>query len=130
MICQAGAVDSDAELRAMISLKNRINDNQWDSYLLGGAFPEKSKRSGVTYIFRKGLPTLAIKCQPQLEGGEKHIFLAALCSHPLGWYQGTHVGCYPPSDEVLANLLSVRADEHKFWARANQHSLNDPLSGI
>ena len=130
MICQAGAVDSDTELKAMVALKQRINDNQWDAYILGGGFPETSKRSGVTYILRKGLPTIAIRCMPQEGGGEKRHFLAALCSHPLGWYSGTHVGCYPPSDEVLANLLSIRADEHSFWRKSNQHGLTDPLAGI
>src|SRR5208282_159554 len=28
MVCQAGAVDSDTELKAMITLKGKINDNQ------------------------------------------------------------------------------------------------------
>jgi len=129
MVCQAGAVDPMAEIRAMGALSKRVNRNQFDSYLLAGAFPETSKKSGVTYIFRKGLPTLAMRME-KVEGGEKRHFLAALCSHPLAWFEGTHVGAYPPSDEVLANLLAVRADEAKFWAKSVQHSLDDPLSGI
>lgn len=130
MICQAGAVDSDTEIKAMISLKARINENQWDSYLLSGGFPETSARSKVTYILRKGLPTIAIRCRPKPEGGEERIFLAALCSHPLGWFEGTHVGAYPPTDEVIANLLAIRGDEHTLWKKSNQHGLNDPLAGI
>ncbi len=130
MVCQAGAVDSDAELKAMITLKGKINDNQWDSYILSGGFPETSKRSGVTYILRKGLPTIAIKCKPRHEGGEERHFLAALCNHPLGYFEGTHAGAYPPTDEVIANLLAIRADEHNLWRKSNQHGLNDPMAGI
>lgn len=130
MVCQAGAVDSDAELKAMITLKGKINDNQWDSYLLAGGFPETSKRSGVTYLLRKGLPTLAIRCVPKPEGGEERRFLAALCNHPLGYFEGTHAGAYPPTDEVIANLLSIRADEHALWKRSNQHGINDIQAGI
>ncbi len=130
LLCQAGAVDSDAELKAMIALKGRINDNQWAAYILGNAFPETSKRSGVTYIFRKGLPTIAMRCRPNPEGGEDRIFLAALCSHTLGWYEGTHVGCCPPSDDVLAHLLLMRSDEHDFWRKSNQHGLNEVQAAI
>lgn len=129
VLCQAGAVDSDTELRAMCALRTRVNDNQWDAYILAGAFPETSKRSGVTYLLRKGLPTLALRMKP-VPGGEKRHFLAALCSHPLAYFEGTHVGCYPPTDEVVANLLAIRADEHAFWKRANQHTLDDPLGGV
>lgn len=131
LLCQAGAVDWDAELRAMESLFKRINENQRDCYMLGSAFPETSKRSGVTYIFRKGLPTIAMKCTKLPDGsGEKRKFLAALCMHPLGWFAGTHVGCCPPSDEVLAHLLLMRGDEHDFWRRSNQHPIDDPLAAI
>jgi hypothetical protein len=130
-LCQAGAVDSDSELKAMMTLKGKINDCQWDSYILAGCFPETSLRSHVTYILRKGLPTIAMRCRPNPDGpGEIRSFLAALCSHPLGYFEGTHAGAYPPSDEVIATLLSIRADEAKMWAKSNQHSLNDPLAGI
>jgi hypothetical protein len=129
MMCAAGAVSLEAELRAMCSLFQRINGNQRECYILTGAFPETSDRSHVTYILRKGLPTIALRCE-KVEGGEKRHFLAALCSHPLAWYSGTHIGAYPPSDEVLANLLSIRADEHAFWKRAGQHKLGDPEAGI
>ena len=130
LLCQAGAVDADAELMAMVALLKRLTRNQRESYILGGAFPETSTKSGVTYIFRKGRPTLAMKMERLPEGGEKRRFLAALCSHPLAWYEDTWVGAYPPSDEVLANLLAVRADEHAFWKRSVQHTLDDPRAGI
>lgn len=130
LLCQSGTVSMEAEFNAMVSLFKRLNENQRESYMLSGAFPETSKRSGVTYILRKGRPTLAIRCTKLPEGGERRNFLAALCSHPLGWYEGTWAGVCPPSDEVLGNLLAIRADEHKFWARSIQHSIEDPLAGI
>ena len=129
MLCQAGAVDAAAEVTALGALAKRVNKSQFDGYLLAGAFPETSKRSGVTYILRKGRPTLAMKME-KVPGGEKRHFLAALCTHPLGWFEDTWVGAYPPTDEVVANLLAIRADEHAFWKRAVQHSLDDPLAGI
>lgn len=130
MLCQSGTVDAETEIIAMGALFRRINENQRDSYILSGCFPETSRRSGVSYILRKGRPTLAIKCEPQPQGGEKRVFLAALCTHPLAWFEGTFAGAYPPSDEVLANLLQIRADEHGFWKKSNQHGIDDPLSGI
>lgn len=132
LLCQAGACDSNAELKAMVALKSRINDNQWDAYILGNAFPETSKRSGVTYIFRKGRPTIAMKCRPRTGGlpGETRHFLAALCMHPLAWYSGTHTGSYPPSDEVIAHLMMMRADEHRYWRECNQHPLTAVEAGI
>jgi len=130
MMCGAGAVDAEAEFRAMISLFKRINQNQRDAYMITGAFPESSPKSGVTYILRKGLPTIAIKCTPRPEGGENQKFLAALCIHPLGWYHGTHVGVCPPSDEVLGVLLQIRADEHGLWKRAHHLPIDDPMAGI
>jgi hypothetical protein len=129
MICQAGAVKPVAEWKAMGALLRRLNEVQHDSYILAGAFLEKSKRSGVMYCLRKGLPTLALKPEKKADKVYFH-FLAALCSHCLGWYQGTHVGVYPPSDQVLADLLAIRADEHDFWKRAQQHTLDDPMSAI
>ena len=129
LMCGVGAVDSQAEFYAMISLFKRLNDNQRDAYTIMGAFPETSKRSGVTYILRKGLPTIAMKCRP-CEGGETRHFLAALCIHPLGWYHGTHVGVCPPSDEVLGVLLQIRADEHGLWKRAHHLTIDDPMAAI
>lgn len=130
ILCGAGAVDADAEITAMASLFRRINSNQREAYLLVGAFPETSKRSGISYILRKGKPTIAMRCTPVPEGGERRHFLAALCHHCLGYYSGTHVGVCPPSDEVLSTLLLIRGDEHALWKRSEQHGINDPLAGI
>jgi hypothetical protein len=117
-----------AEFKAMESLKTRISESQFDSYVLSGIFPERSKRSDIWYFFRKGYPTLAVSFHGKFEGVGK--VLAALCLHPLGYYAGTHVGLMCPTDEVIAHLLMMRADEHKFWAKSGQWSASDTRSGI
>lgn len=119
-------MSAKAELAAMECLKEKLNVCQWDSYVLNGAFPERSARSDLHYIFRKGYPTLAVSYHNS-PGGR---VLAALCLHPIGYYAGTHCGSMTPSDEVIAHLLLMRADEHKFWARSGQWSAIDSRSGI
>lgn len=116
---------ADAELRAMESLKGRVNKTQWGTYVLNGVFGEKSKRSGVHYLFRKGRPTLAIRAD---DDGSR--ILAALCVHPHGFYAGSHVGLMVPTDEVIAHLLMMRADERRYWAKCGQWPAHDPRSGL
>ncbi len=92
--------------------------------MLSGSFVERG-RSDVLYGFRKGLPTLAISM-----GKEECRPLAALCLHPLGYYEGTHAGVLAPTDDVISALLMMRADEKFLWRKANQISPLDPLSGL
>jgi hypothetical protein len=119
---------AEAELKAMESLKTRVSEGQYTSYVLGGIFPEQSKRSGVIYFFRKGLPTLAVSFHGQNKDTGK--VLAALCLHPMGYYAGTHVGLMTPTDEVIAHLLMMRSDERRYWAKSGQWSAIDSRSGI
>jgi hypothetical protein len=117
-----GGVSAEAEISAQAYLLKRLNDQQQRSYVLGGSFVEESKRSGVAYLLRKGLPTLAF-------GKDNHL-LCALCLHPFGAYVQSYVGIMPPSDEVLAHVLLIRADEHRFWKKSGQHAAWDPRSGV
>lgn len=117
---------AEAELKAMDCLKQKLTHNQWTSYVLNGSFPEESKKSGLHYIFRKGLPTLVLS----YHGTSGGRVIAALCMHPFGYYAGTHVGSMVPSDEVIAHLLMMRADEHKYWGKSGQWEASDPRSGI
>lgn len=123
---------AEAELKAMDSLEDKLSHPQWTSYVLTGSFPERSKKSDLHYLFRKGLPTLVLSYHGtkggQIDTGGRII--AALCLHPFGYYAGTHVGSMTPSDEVIAHLLLMRADEHKFWAKSGQWEAIDPRSGI
>lgn len=130
MAVRAGALDWETEITAMRSLQQKITDGQWGSYVLSGMFPEKSERSGVTYILRKGLPTIAITERKLADGRVRRHFLAALCLHPLAYYTNTWAGSQPPSDEVMAHLLLIRADEHTFWKKAGQHPITDPRAAI
>jgi hypothetical protein len=119
---------AEAELRAQESLKARISRSQYDAYVVSGMFPEHSPRSGLFYYFRKGYPTLAVSFHGSY--AENGKVLAALCLHPMGYYAGSHVGLMTPTDEVIAHLVMMRADERKFWAKSGQWSASDSRSGI
>ena len=97
----------------------------FESYCLTGHFAEVSKRSQVTYLFRKGRPTIAIRQDE--EGGYP---LCALCLHPIGYYGDTWAGVMCPTDEVIAHLLMMRGSEAKYWANANQHPVDHPAAGV
>lgn len=122
-----GAVLPRSEARAMVNLADRLTEPQADSYVLNECFLETSPRSHVHYLFRKGKPTIAMGKSKET-GNIK--FLAALCLHPLAYYEDTFCGSMAPSDDVLAHLLLMRADEHRFWKESNQHPLWDPRSGV
>jgi hypothetical protein len=117
-----------AELRAMRSLRKRINERQYESYVLNGCFPEISDRSGVHYVFRKGYPTLAVSYHGKKNSAGR--VLAALCLHPQGYYEGTFCGLMNPTDEVIAALVMMRADERRYWAKSGQWSASDLRSGL
>jgi len=109
-----------SEIRALRKLKRHINHMQFHAYFMTGAFPAISERSKVGYLFRRLRPTIAFALR------ETHSrFLAALCSHPIGFYSGTHAGALCPTDDVLAQYLLMVADEHYFWRISNQHPWED-----
>jgi hypothetical protein len=118
-----------AEMKALASLEKRISPAQFNSYVLSGILPERSKRSDIWYFFRKGYPTLAVSFHGKQYGDQGKV-LCALCLHPMGYYSGTHVGLMTPTDEVIAHLLMMRADERKFWAKSGQWNAEDTRSGI
>lgn len=115
----------DAELKAQLKLQELLSEHLFRSYLMTGTFIETSKRSGVTYVFRRGRPTIALRATDE---GSK--LLCSLCLHPIGYYQNTFCGAMVPTDEVIAHLLLMRGDEVLFWRRANQHPLIYPSSGL
>lgn len=130
MCVRAGAMDWETEITAMRSLQEKITDSQWASYILSGMFPEKSERSGVTYILRKGLPTIAMTEKPRPDGKMQRHFLCSLCLHPMAYFVDTWAGSQPPSDEVMAHLMLIRCDEHFFWKRSGQHPIHDPRAAV
>lgn len=116
-------ISTESEEKALLLLKDKISASQYRCYLLNGAFPERSKRSpGVFYFFRKGLPVIAVSFNKNKTGK----ILCCLCIHPYGYYEYTTAGVMCPTDEVIAQLLLMRANEHKFWAKAGQWGVTDP----
>jgi hypothetical protein len=120
-----------AEMRALESLKQRIGEARWEMYVLSGAFGERSPKSDLHYIFRKGLPTIAYTFHSGYGGDcSKGKVLACLCLHPLGYYSGSHIGLMVPTDEVICHLLMMRGDEFGYWKSCGQWSASDSRSGI
>jgi hypothetical protein len=126
-VASSPAWSIEAETMAMEKLRSHLTEHRFRQYVLCGQFLETSKRSGVTYLFRKLRPTLAMKTP--VDGGNMKI-LAALCMHPIAYYGGSFAGCMVPTDDVVAHLLLMRADEKHLWRKANQHSIWDAESGV
>jgi hypothetical protein len=124
------AWDMEAEEMAMEKLHELINDRMYDMYRMTGAFMEQSERSRVTYLFRRSRPTLALSATDLSAEDKPMACLAALCMHPIGYYERTWAGVMCPTDDVIAHLLLMRGDERKFWAQSNQHSLHMVEAGI
>jgi hypothetical protein len=124
---QAAAVwPVEAEQKSQRRLATLIPADMFDLYLLTGHFAETSKRSHLTYLFRRGRPTIVYR-----EIEEESIYpLCALCLHPIGYYADSWAGVMCPTDEVIAHLLMMRGSEEKFWANANQHPLDHPAAGL
>lgn len=116
----------EAELNAMVTLKGLVRKHNYHQYVMTGTFVELSKRSGLFYVFRRCRPTLV--ASPRFGQHVKPI--AALCLHPIGFYERSFAGCMVPTDDVIAHLLMMRGDERLFWAKANHHPLDEPTSGL
>jgi hypothetical protein len=122
----AAAWPIEAERKAQLKLATLIPEDQFELFSLTGQFAEDSKRSQLTYLFRRGRPTIVLH-QSEEEGSRP---LCALCLHPIGYYGNTWAGVMCPTDEVIAHLLMMRGSEEKFWANANQHSVDHPAAGV
>lgn len=132
-----GASDAwmlDAEHKAREKLRGLLSERQWRHYDLTGSFLETSTRSRLTYVFRRLRPTIALserwKDRPGRTPPDQMRCLAVLCLHPIGYYQRSWAGCLTPSDDVIAHLTMMRADEAYFWRCANQHDPASPEAGL
>lgn len=114
----------EQEGRAVRLLGEMLPHHMLKSYLLTGMFVETSRRSGVSYVFRRLRPTVALR-----QADDDVRFLAALCMHPIGYYQGSWAGAMCPTDEIIAHLLLMRGDEPMYWRRCNQHQRR-PEAGL
>lgn len=124
------AWDLDAEHKAREHLRAMLTERQWRHYDLTGSFFESSERSRLTYLFRRLRPTVALSPRDR-HGGETHMrCVACLCLHPIGYYARSWGGCMVPTDDVIAHLTLMRADEAGFWGKAVQHAPSDPEAGL
>lgn len=115
----------EQESTALNLLGTLIEHRRFKQYLLSGSFLESSKRSGVTYMFRRLKPTVAIVAR-----GESMRILCCLCMHPIAHYSGSWAGAMCPTDDVVAHLMLMRGDEAMFWRRATQHPAYRPEAGL
>ncbi|HEY8066557.1 MAG TPA: hypothetical protein VIF40_17810 [Methylosinus sp.] len=123
-----GASDAwgiEQEANAINTLGGMLSHRAFKQYMLTGCFLETSRRSGVVYLFRRLRPTIAIS----LRSGSSRI-LAALCMHPIGYYEGSWAGAMCPTDDVIAHLALMRGDEAMLWRRCNQHAPYRPEAGL
>ncbi|PTR05375.1 hypothetical protein C8K11_1342 [Novosphingobium sp. GV055] len=118
----------EQEGRAIDLLGKLLRHRQFKQYLMTGMFLETSKRSGVTYLFRRLKPTVALR--PGRTDRERMRILCALCMHPIAYYAGSWAGAMCPTDDVIAHLSLMRGDEAMFWRRSNQHPPYRPEAGL
>ncbi len=116
----------ECESRALEKLRGLIKPHLFEMYQLTGMFLETSKRSGLTYFFRRLRPTLVLTPHR----GESVEVLCCLCLHPMGYYKGSWGGVMVPTDEVVAHLMLMRGDEADYWRQANHHAAWRKESGL
>jgi hypothetical protein len=123
----------ESESKAIQMLAGLLSHHAFKHYMLTGMFLETSKRSGVTYVFRRLRPTVAIKASTgvRFKSVEEQMkILCCLCLHPIGYYADSWAGSMCPTDDVIAHLLLMRGDEPMFWKRANQIAPHRPNAGL
>lgn len=115
----------EQESAALQLLGTLVTPHAFKQYLLTGMFLETSKRSRITYVFRRLKPTVALRAQK-----EPVRILCTLCLHPIAHYEESWAGAMCPTDDVIAHLSLMRGDEAMFWRRANQHPAHRPEAGL
>ena len=124
----ADAWGIEQEHNAIRTLGGMVSHRQLKQYLLTGMFLETSQRSKLTYLFRRLRPTVVLDAR-QKDATSTRV-LAALCLHPIAYYEGSWAGAMCPTDDVIAHLALMRGDEVMFWRRANQHPPHRPEAGL
>ncbi len=142
MFCSiAWSVESEEKAQEM--LKGLIPLHLFKMYQLTGMFMETSRRSGMTYIFRRLRPTVVLAPDRQWSWKEGRALkrglhpnelstriLTTLCLHPIGYYADSWAGSMCPTDDVIAHLLLMRGDEVMLWRRANQIPAHRAQAGL
>lgn len=117
----------EQEAAAQATLKTLLTDRQWRHYTLTGSFLQSSKRSGLTYLFRRLRPTVVIRADHVRDTSS---ILCCLCMHPIAHYENSWAGAMCPTDDVIAHFSMMRADEAMYWKRCNQHPAYRPEGGL
>lgn len=117
----------EQESKAVHTLGSLVSHLQFRQYMMTGSFLERSKRSGLYYLFRRLRPTAVIEAE---EGAGESKVRCTLCLHPIGYYAESWAGAMCPTDDVIAHLMMMRGDEPMFWRKANQHPPHRPEAGL
>lgn len=115
----------EQESAAVLTFASLVRHRQMKQYMLTGMFLETSKRSNITYMFRRLKPTVAMRAS-----NDKMRILTTLCLHPIAYYDRSWAGAMVPTDDVIAHLMLMRGDEHGFWKQSNQHPAWKPEAGL
>ncbi len=115
----------EQESAALQTLAGLVRHHSFKHYLMTGSFLERSRRSGLMYMFRKLRPTVVLDMKRDFTR-----ILCALCMHPIAYYEGSWAGAMCPTDDVIAHLMLMRADEPMLWRRSNQHPAHRPEAGL
>lgn len=121
----ADAWGVEQETTALELLSTLVSKRAFRQYMMTGTFVESSARSGVTYMFRRLKPTVAMHA---VDGSMR--VLCCLCLHPIAYYSGSWAGAMCPTDDLIAHLMLMRGDEPMFWRRASQHAAYRPEAGL
>ena len=116
----------EQESRAMKLLSTLVKPHAFKQYMLTGMFLESSARSRVSYMFRRLKPTVAMV----VGANDRMRILCGLCMHPIAYYAESWAGAMCPTDDVIAHLMLMRADEPMLWRRCNQHPAWSKEAGL
>jgi hypothetical protein len=119
----APAWSVEAEIKAQELLRRHISKHKWEDYFMTGMFVETSRKSGLTYVFRKLKPTIVLNIRDLR-------ILCTLCTHGIGYYANSFAGAMVPTDDVVTHLLMMRGNEHRYWRDCNQAEPWMPEAGI
>ncbi len=125
VLSTAKHVPFEREEKACNLLKQHATEEQWHMYRLTGTLIHNDERSRYCYLIRRGFPTLVFEKDEEQPG--VLVFKLGLCAHQEGYEPGHFSGFCCPTDDVVAHLLMLRADEDTFWNRAKIHL---PVSGL
>jgi hypothetical protein len=127
VITTADTIPLESEKTALALLAGHATPAQLNMYLLTGSLIHRNDVTGMTYLIRKGFPTLVFESsKTDAEDIRDYRFKVGLCAHGAGYHKGLFTGYLCPTDDVVTHLLMLRDDEDGFWEKSTIHL---PTSG-